>query len=59
MEVLHDRVAGLDVHKATVMACVRHRGVVALAGARPASSTRSWVIWNACGTGWPAKGCRT
>jgi transposase len=27
MEVLHDRVAGLDVHKATVVACVRSPGV--------------------------------
>ena len=26
MEVLHDRVAGLDVHKATVVACVRSPG---------------------------------
>ena len=27
MEVLHDRVAGLDVHKQTVVACVRSPGV--------------------------------
>ena len=26
MEVLHDRVAGLDVHKPTVVACVRSPG---------------------------------
>ena len=26
MEVLHDRVAGLDVHKQTVVACVRSPG---------------------------------
>jgi hypothetical protein len=26
MEVLHDRVAGLDVHKAMVVACVRSPG---------------------------------
>lgn len=24
MEVMHERVAGLDVHKETVVACVRH-----------------------------------
>ena len=26
MEVLHDRVAGLDIHKATVVVCVRSSG---------------------------------
>ena len=26
MEILHDRVAGLDIHEATVVACVRSPG---------------------------------
>jgi hypothetical protein len=37
MEVMHRRVAGLDVHKETVVACVR-----VMAGRRP---TRAGVYW--------------
>jgi transposase len=37
MDVLHERVAGLDVHKATVVACVR-----AMAGAKVTRESRSF-----------------
>jgi transposase len=38
MDVVHERCAGLDVHKANVVACIR----IAEAGARPRSSVRTF-----------------
>jgi hypothetical protein len=35
METLIERCAGLDVHKASVTACVRCRDPIGLGGARP------------------------
>ena len=42
MEVLHERVAGLDVHQATVVACVR-----IMHGGRPARECRSFATTTA------------
>ena len=38
MEVMHKRVAGLDVHKETVVACVR-----AMAGRKPMRECRTFA----------------
>ena len=59
MEVVVTRVAGLDVHKDTVMAAVRVPGEGGRARADGAGVTRrSGVIWRRCGTGWSSRRCR-
>ena len=57
MEVIVERCAALDVHKDTVMACVRTPWSRGAAGSRrSASSGRGRRRCGSCATGWRAEG---